>query len=99
MQISVESHGDTAQVHLQGEANIYHVAELKEKLHLALLAYSVIELDMEDVIEVDTTVLQLLASFFISVANEGKEVRITRAGAAFADVAGFCNLLPAFGLK
>lgn len=99
MQIIVESQGDTAQICLQGEANIYHVAELKEKLHLALMAYPVIELDLEDVIEVDTTVLQLLASLFMSAVNEGKEVRIVRAGAALRDVAGFCNLLPAFGLK
>ena len=99
MQITVETHDNAAQVRLQGEANIYYVAELKEKLHLALLAYLVVELDMEEVTEVDTTVLQLLASFFMSAANEHKEVRITHAGQAFGEAARFCNLQPAFGLK
>lgn len=99
MQISTESHGNTALVRLHGEANIYYAVELKEKLHLALMAYPLVQLDLEQVSEVDTTALQLIASLFISATAENKEVRIVNPGAAFTEVVGICGLQQVFGLE
>lgn len=98
MQISTESEGNRVQIQFSGEATIYHAAQIRETLQLALLAYPELGLDMERVVEVDTSMVQILASLFQAARHEGKAVRITKAGAAFADVARLCNLCQEFGL-
>lgn len=98
MQITTESTDAGNIVMLEGEISIYYAAQLKESLLAALENFEMLEINLENVSEIDTSGVQILAALLSTAGNQGKLARITACSQPVQDVIQLCNLGPEFGL-
>lgn len=79
------------------DMTIYHAAKHKQEWLEALQACEVLEMDLANVAEVDTSGLQLLLMLKGEAARLGKRAPIVAHSAAVQEVIDFCNLAARLG--
>ncbi|WP_404298928.1 lipid asymmetry maintenance protein MlaB [Alicycliphilus denitrificans] len=83
---------------LQGPLTIYDASDLKTRLLDGLQDGQVIELDLAQVPEIDTSGVQLLLLLEREVQRLGGRLHITAVSGAVREVLDFCRLGARFGL-
>jgi anti-sigma B factor antagonist len=79
------------------DMTIYHSNELKTRLLTALASYSVLELDLSGVSEMDTAGFQLLLMIKKEAARQNKQARIVAHSPVVREVVDFFNMAAQFG--
>ncbi|HZW14427.1 MAG TPA: STAS domain-containing protein [Noviherbaspirillum sp.] len=86
-----------AALRIQGEMTIYRAIELKRTLMAPLQEGVILEANLADVTEIDTTGLQLLMLAKKTAQERGGELRLVEHSAAVIDVLALLDLADWFG--
>jgi len=86
-----------APLRIQGEMTIYRAVELKHALIAPLQAGIILEANLAEVTEIDTTGLQLLMLAKKTAQERGGELRLVEHSAAVIDVLSMLDLAGWFG--
>ncbi|MBD9391471.1 lipid asymmetry maintenance protein MlaB [Acidovorax sp. ACV01] len=97
MDITSERDGDAQCLRLQGELTIYSAMAVKEALVDALVDAPELVLDLQDVIEIDTSGVQLLAAAAREATDAGKRLRLSGPSAAVRGLIELYDLGAWFG--
>ena len=76
MDLIIDEKTNNGQLIFQGELTISHVAQLRDELLMALNTASNLEMDMQGVTEIDTSVLQLFCSAHKSALKMEKRLEL-----------------------
>lgn len=87
----------TTRLFLEGSLNIYEAASVKERLLSALAECEVLELDLSQVGEIDTSGFQLLILAKREASFQGKSLNLVAHSAAVREVMDFFNMVGFFG--
>lgn len=87
----------TGTLHIDGEMTIYRAAELKGVLLQALRAPRPLEIDLAEVIDIDSAGVQLLMMAKQAARAQGTELRLVRHSPAVLDVFELLDLAGHFG--
>lgn len=99
MEINIQKNGNTAEVAVTGEMNIYHALELKAGLLKSIDEAEAVDLDLSGVSEFDSAGLQLLLLALRQSERGRKQLRFTAKSAPVESVIGLFNLGELFESK
>lgn len=91
------SQHDTLRLAIDEDMTIYNAAPLKARLLTALAACQRLELDLDRVMEIDTTGLQLLALLKNESVRLGKSLSLARHGATVREAIDCFGMAGFFG--
>lgn len=82
---------------IEGEMTIYRAAELKDVLLSAMRGARVIEVDLSQVSEIDSSGMQLMIAAKREAMAAGKQLHFAGHGRAVLEVLDLCDLSTFFG--
>jgi anti-anti-sigma factor len=97
MELRTQKNGNTAEVAITGEMNIYNALELKAALVTAVDGAEAVELDLSGVSEFDSSGAQLLLLARKECELAGKKLTLAARSAPVDSVIGLFNLAELFG--
>ena len=97
MDVVEQQSGTTCRVALRGALDIYCAADMRERLAASLRQHPVLELQLADVDQIDTSGVQLLLAAKQMASNLGRTLKLTGHSAAVLGALELCHLLPYFG--
>lgn len=97
MDVVEQQTGTTCNVALSGALDIYCAAEMRERLTALLQQHPVLELNLAEVDEMDTSGVQLLLAAKQMASNLGHSLKLTAHSAPVLATLELCKLLPYFG--
>lgn len=97
MDVVEQQSGATCCVTLSGSLDIYCAAEMRERLAALLRQHPVLELNLAEVEEIDTSGVQLLLAAKQMASNLGHTLKLTAHSTPVLATLELCKLLPYFG--
>ncbi|MBU2753228.1 STAS domain-containing protein [Acidithiobacillus sp. CV18-2] len=97
MEIREERHGEQLQLGLQGNLDIYAVAQLRERLLSALASAHTLDIDLHQVEEIDGAGLQLLLALKRGASEQGCQLSLSNHPPAVVEAMELCRLSSFFG--
>ncbi|WP_308390115.1 STAS domain-containing protein [Acidithiobacillus sp. AMEEHan] len=97
MEIREQRQGEKLQLELQGNLDIYAVAELRGRLLSCLASAHTLEIDLRQVEEIDGAGLQLLLALKRSASEQGCQLSLSNHSPAVVEAMELCRLSTFFG--
>ena len=97
MQIQEEQQGERLQLRLQGNLDIYTVAELRGRLLSYLSSVHILDLDLHEVAEIDGAGIQFLMAVKSSASRQGCQLSLSAHSPAVITALEVCRLTSFFG--
>ena len=91
MQVATEQHEDHCLIRLEGESGVTSAVGLKDALLEGLATGTAVQVDLEGIVEIDITAMQLLWAAGREAARSGRrlEMRVPPGAVKAAQEAGF----------
>jgi len=97
MTLKIDTQEQLNKIRIEGELTIYVAAEYLEQIREAFLADKDIEFDLEQVDEIDTSGVQILAAMARQVRDNGADVRFVSLSDEVDEALQNCRLMQALG--
>lgn len=97
MEYREEQQAEKIRLVLQGNLDIYAVAELRDQLVAALAKAHILELDLSEIEEIDGAGIQLLMVLKKSALNQGCQLQLSNHSPAVITTLELCRLTSFFG--
>ena len=97
MELVEQQAGPVCSVTLQGALDIYAAAQVREHLATLIAQHPVVELQLSEVSEIDTSGVQILLAAKQQANTRDHSLKLTAHSPAVIEALELCGLLPYFG--